>query len=177
MLSNHFIYLINGLPVLLDFTGLLFVKLFDIQHWVEWKKESFAFKMIAYTVMASIFKIAKDSIISSKEQRGEAELQTLKSQLNPHFLFNTFNNLYGLAVVKSDALPPLMLKFSGLLRYSIYDTDQAVVKLEKELSYLKSYFELEKIRVEKEVKVRIYANREFRRKRYRTVNAYCFYRK
>lgn len=140
------------MPVLLDLVSILFVRIFDIQYWVEWKKESFAFKIIAYTAMASIFKIAKDSILSSKEQK-EAELRHLKSQLNPHFLFNTFNNLYGLAVTKSDELPHLMLRFSDLLRYSIYVTDQPTVKLEKELSYIKGYIELERIRVEKEVNI------------------------
>lgn len=134
------------LPVLCDIIQQLFIKFFNIQQWIDWYTEHLSFKIIGYVAMATIFKYAKDSLVRSKEQK-EAELKHLKSQLNPHFLFNTLNNLYGLAVVKSDKLPPLMLKLSELLRYSVYDTEQTFVQLEKELTYLKNYVELEKIRL------------------------------
>ena len=110
--------------------------------------------------MASVFKYAKDSWLRSKEQK-ETELRHLKSQLNPHFLFNTLNNLYGLAVVKSDKLPPLMLKLSELLRYSVYDTEQTFVQLEKELTYLKNYVELEKIRLNEDVTIEFNQSGDF----------------
>jgi len=118
------------LPVLCDLIQQLFVKLFNIHCWIDWNTEHLSFKIIGYVAMASVFKYAKDSWLRSKEQK-ETELRHLKSQLNPHFLFNTLNNLYGLAVVKSDKLPPLMLKLSELLRYSVYDTEQTFVQLEK----------------------------------------------
>jgi LytS/YehU family sensor histidine kinase len=98
-------------------------------------------------------KIARDSFIR-RQQEKEAELKLLKSQLNPHFLFNTLNNLYGLSVMKSDKLPSLMLKLSDLLRYSLYETKETYVPLEKEIKYLENYMSLEKIRLEDKTEIR-----------------------
>ncbi len=103
--------------------------------------------MVLAMVFASTIKIARDSFTRRQHEK-EAELKLLKAQLNPHFLFNTLNNLYGLSVVKSDKLPNLMLKLSDLLRYSLYDTKETYVPLEKEIQYLENYMSLEKIRLE-----------------------------
>lgn len=99
------------------------------------------------TIFSSAIKLARDSFYSL-QQKKEAELKLLKAQFNPHFLFNTLNNLYGLSVVKSDKLPNLMLKLSDLLRYSLYETKTSLVSLQKEISYLENYISLEKIRLE-----------------------------
>jgi len=103
--------------------------------------------MVLAMVFASAIKIARNSF-TRRQQEKEAELKLLKAQLNPHFLFNTLNNLYGLSVVKSDKLPGLMLKLSDLLRYSLYETRETLVPLEKEITYLENYMSLEKIRLE-----------------------------
>lgn len=103
--------------------------------------------MVLAMVFASAIKLARDSF-TRRQQEKEAELKLLKAQLNPHFLFNTLNNLYGLSVVKSDKLPSLMLKLSDLLRYSLYETRETYVSLEKEIMYLDNYIALEKIRLE-----------------------------
>lgn len=103
--------------------------------------------MVLALVFASTIKIARDSF-TRRQQEKEAELKLLKAQLNPHFLFNTLNNLYGLSVIKSDKLPGLMLKLSDLLRYSLYETKEVLVPFEKELTYLENYIALEKIRLE-----------------------------
>ncbi|CAL2112488.1 GHKL domain-containing protein [Tenacibaculum sp. 190130A14a] len=102
--------------------------------------------LLALTFGAAL-KIARDSFVRRQEEK-KAELHLLKAQLNPHFLFNTLNNLYGLSVIKSDKLPNLMLKLSDLLRYSLYDTSSVFVSLEKEIKYLENYISLEKIRLE-----------------------------
>ncbi len=103
--------------------------------------------MILALVCAIAMKLARDSFTRRQEEK-EAELKLLKAQLNPHFLFNTLNNLYGLSVIKSDKLPSLMLKLSDLLRYSLYETKEALVPLTKEIEYLENYISLEKIRLE-----------------------------
>jgi two-component system sensor histidine kinase LytS len=103
--------------------------------------------MILTLVFASSIKIARDSFVL-RQQENEAELKLLKAQLNPHFLFNTLNNLYGLSVIKSSRLPNLMLKLSDLLRYSLYETKETYVPLKKEIQYLENYMALEKIRLE-----------------------------
>lgn len=98
-------------------------------------------------LFGTALKLVKDSFVRRQEEK-EAELKLLKAQLNPHFLFNTLNNLYGLSVVKSDKLPNLMLKLSDLLRYSLYETKETFVSLEKEIQYLENYMSLERIRLE-----------------------------
>ncbi|WP_271784474.1 sensor histidine kinase [Aquimarina algiphila] len=103
--------------------------------------------MILALLFSTAIKIAKDSFIRRQEIK-DAELKLLKAQLNPHFLFNTLNNLYGLSVVNSNKLPDLMLKLSDLLRYSLYDTKEQLVPLQKEVQYLQNYISLERIRLE-----------------------------
>ena len=77
----------------------------------------------------------------------KSELQLLQSQLSPHFLFNTLNNLYGISLREPDKTPAMLLKLSELLRYSVYDAKDVFVPLQEELNYLKNYIEFEKIRI------------------------------
>ncbi|MBL7828925.1 MAG: sensor histidine kinase, partial [Saprospiraceae bacterium] len=79
-----------------------------------------------------------------------AELLALKRQVQPHFLFNTINNLYGLARMKSEQTAPMALKLANLLRYVLYEAAKPQVRLEQELELLKDYIELEKLRFEPE---------------------------
>lgn len=72
----------------------------------------------------------------------KSELDLLLSQLSPHFLFNTLNNLYGLSLTQSQRMPELILKLSDLLRYSVYDAKQTFVPLKSELAYIDNYIEL-----------------------------------
>jgi sensor histidine kinase YesM len=78
----------------------------------------------------------------------EAELQLLKSQIHPHFLFNTLNNLYGLALEKSDQMPDAILRLSGLLDALLYRSHPALVPLTVELKLIEDYVSLEKLRFE-----------------------------
>lgn len=75
------------------------------------------------------------------------QLSFLKNQINSHFLFNTLNNFYGLALSKSDKLPGLMIQLSNLLRYQIYDSNEKFILLSSEIEYVKNYIELESIRL------------------------------
>ena len=75
----------------------------------------------------------------------QAEVNYLRSQVNPHFLFNALNNLYALTLKKSDKAPDVVLKLSELMEYMLYESDEAYVPLEKEIKYLDNYLELEKI--------------------------------
>lgn len=72
----------------------------------------------------------------------KSELDLLLSQLSPHFLFNTLNNLYGLSLKKHAQMPELILKLSDLLRYSVYDAKKIYVPLTTELAYIDNYIEL-----------------------------------
>jgi sensor histidine kinase YesM len=81
-----------------------------------------------------------------QQQKLEAELNFLKGQVHPHFLFNTLNNLYALTLKKSDASPEVVLKLSELLSFMLYETNSRTVPLSKELSLIENYISLEKIR-------------------------------
>lgn len=76
------------------------------------------------------------------------ELRFLKEQINPHFLFNTLNNLYYLAHSQSPKTPDIIAKLSQMMRYMIYESNQEKVPVEKEIEYIKNYIELEKMRLE-----------------------------
>lgn len=76
-----------------------------------------------------------------------AELNYLKAQINPHFLFNTLHNLNYLVYAKSDSATEVIIKLSNIMRYMIYDASKASVQLTKELDYLHDYIHLESIRL------------------------------
>lgn len=84
-----------------------------------------------------------------------AELALLKSQLQPHFFFNTLNNLYSLVLQKSELAPELILKLSSMMRYILYDSNKETVKLEEEVDFIINYIAIEKIRYGKRVKVTV----------------------
>lgn len=92
-------------------------------------------------------------IIALKEQKKTTELNLLKHQLNPHFLFNTLNNLYALALKKSDKTPEVIAKLSEILDYMLYQCKDNYVLLEKEIELLENYIALEKVRYGKRVEV------------------------
>ncbi|HEY0177813.1 MAG TPA: sensor histidine kinase [Pedobacter sp.] len=83
---------------------------------------------------------------SLETEKKDMELQFLKSQLNPHFLFNSLNNIYSLAYQKSDKTADAILKLSEIMRYMIYESNDSWVALSKEIEYLQSYIELQKLR-------------------------------
>lgn len=80
-------------------------------------------------------------------EKQASELALLRSQINPHFLFNTLNNIYSLVYKKSDDAPEAVMKMSSIMRYMLFDATTDHVPLEKEIEYLKSYIELEKLRI------------------------------
>lgn len=96
--------------------------------------------------------------IEKKKQQIEheklaTELSFLKSQINPHFLFNTLNNIYSLAIVKSDATADAVLKLSSIMRYVLNETKHNLVALEKEVQFIKDYIELQKARLTDKVTI------------------------
>jgi hypothetical protein len=85
-----------------------------------------------------------------RAEKSEAELRALKSQIQPQFLFNTINNLYALARMKSPKTAPVALKLANLLRYVLYESAKPEMPLEKEIQNLRDYVELEKLRFDEE---------------------------
>ena len=88
-----------------------------------------------------------------EKQQLLSELSFLKSQVNPHFLFNSLNGIYALAIKKSEKTPEAILQLSDLMRHMLYESDKEKVALEKETEYLKNYIQLQKLRLSPEVQV------------------------
>lgn len=90
-----------------------------------------------------------------------AEVDFLRAQINPHFLFNILNNLYALTLKKSDLAPDVVLKLADMMEYMLYDSTDEKVLLEKEVTYLQNYFELEQLRFNGASAMRLNVNAAF----------------
>ncbi len=88
------------------------------------------------------------------------ELSFLKSQINPHFLFNTLNNIYSLALIKSDATAGAVLKLSSIMRYVLDETKHDWVPLEKEIEFLNHYIDLQKVRLTEKMSIKFLVSGE-----------------
>ncbi|MGI4867557.1 MAG: sensor histidine kinase [Janthinobacterium lividum] len=86
-------------------------------------------------------------------EKNAMELAFLKAQLNPHFLFNSMNNLYGLALTEPERTPDAILRLAELMRYMLYESSAERVPLAQEVAYLRSYVALETLRHEGEVHI------------------------
>lgn len=88
----------------------------------------------------------KQQTLEAEKQKSVAELQLLKAQLHPHFLFNTLNNLYSYTLEASPRSPEIVLKLSELLRFMIYESNTPKMPLKKEIQVLQNYISLEEMR-------------------------------
>jgi LytS/YehU family sensor histidine kinase len=100
------------------------------------------------------FKFAWDALTKQSEVENlqlviqESELQFLKSQINPHFLFNNLNNLYSYAIEQSPKTPQIILELSSVLRYMLYDCRSEYVALDKEVAHLEHFTQLSELQIE-----------------------------
>ncbi|MEM6376921.1 MAG: histidine kinase, partial [Bacteroidota bacterium] len=90
-----------------------------------------------------------------EQQKTNAELQALKAQLNPHFLFNSLNNIYSLALYEDKKTPEALLQLSQCLRYVLYDCKTPQIELQKELNFLKYFMNLQALRSEANLKTNL----------------------
>jgi len=110
------------------------------------------FSSLVFLFLSLTLKLIVDWITNERVQRDlenqrlSAELAFLKSQINPHFLFNSLNSIYSLAYQKADATPEAILKLSEIMRYMLYESNDNKVDLSKELQYIQNYIDLQKIR-------------------------------
>lgn len=105
-----------------------------------------------YQLMINRFKSEKQNLAIITQQR-EAQLQALRGQINPHFLFNTLNNIYTLAIIKSDKTADMVMQLSNLLRYVIYKSQQDLVLLSEEVNQIEQYIKLFQMRNESPVDI------------------------
>ncbi len=106
------------------------------------------------------FKFAWDALTKQRQVEQlqstvkESELQFLKSQINPHFLFNNLNNLYAYALEQSPKTPEIILELSGVLRYMLYECQEEYVSLNKEIAQLKNFVNLSRMQFEDRGEIR-----------------------
>jgi len=119
---------------------------------------------VIYTLIAiGIYFIKKalderELLIALQKDSNTFRLKYLRSQLNPHFLFNTLNSIYSLSMQKSDKTPDVVVKLADLMRYLIYECNEEKVPLNKEIEFIRNYIEIEKIRYNADVRFTIEGN-------------------
>jgi sensor histidine kinase YesM len=141
--------------VCLSFLKFILVK-FVFSHpyadFIEVVRNAMPFFLIGL-VMGVLLKLIRVSMqkeledAQARTEQSQSELNLLKAQLSPHFLFNVMNNLYGISIDEPRRMPPLLLKLSDLLRYSVYGAKKTFVPLKEELEYMHNYIGFEQIRV------------------------------
>ena len=118
---------------------------------------SYMTMQILFTFITSFFHYVRENnrlteialgVKEVESNRLRAELNSLKAQINPHFLFNTLNNIYSYSLFKSEKTPEMILKLSELMNYIIYECQADQVRLEKEVAFIHNYIDLERMRVE-----------------------------
>ena len=126
---------------------------FKVELLYNWSYLSIVFITEVYVIgMATGMKFVKDSFLNQqwmKEKEKhylETELKFLRSQIHPHFFFNTLNNIYSLTLKKSDEAPGIILKLSDLMSYMLYESNVPKVPLSKEIDYLQNYLDVEQLR-------------------------------
>ncbi len=100
----------------------------------------------------------KEKKLKLAKEKAEIELKTLKGQLNPHFLFNTLNNIYSLSIDNSPKTSTSIAKLSEILDQVLYKSDSKLVPLQNELTLIQNYIELEKLRYDERLKVSVNSN-------------------
>lgn len=110
---------------------------------------------LIYLVLTTLIKLSKSwyKLQQVEKEKLSLELNSLKTQINPHFLFNSLNSIYSQALAKSEQTAETVLELSNLLRYMLYEVGEDQVLLVKEVEMLENYIELQKIRLDDQSKV------------------------
>jgi sensor histidine kinase YesM len=118
--------------------------------------------VFVYVALTSLLKLSKGwflltqaekQIMLIRQKKVESELKALKSQINPHFLFNSLNNIYSLSMGESSKAPAAILKLSDLMRYMLYESNEEKVALMKEVEFLENYIDLQRLRSDRRSKI------------------------
>ncbi|MBI9036824.1 MAG: histidine kinase [Bacteroidales bacterium] len=138
------------------FPGYYFISYYDFFDIMKFQ--------VVYILFTSLLKLSKDwfSLMESRnklmllqKEKINTELKALKAQINPHFLFNSLNNIYSLSLKQSTLTPEIILKLSSIMRYMLYETTEQFVLLNKELNIISDYVELQRIRSDGKAKIEL----------------------
>ena len=126
-----------------------------------WKFMSRSFPFFIALIIGSVYEVAnlanrqERETVQLKNEKLQTELKFLRSQTNPHFLFNALHNIYSLSVLKSERTPDYLLKLSEMLRYMLYEANAEFVPLQKEVDYLKNYVDLQLLKDSRGLNVKL----------------------
>lgn len=167
--NKNYIFYTFWLLILLALSALLIQSIFVYFLKTKSFADQFAsmfsshfFTAAFYVGITSLVKFVKDwvqlqemklKITQIEREKLEAELNTLKSQLNPHFLFNSLNNIYSLALTNSPQTPEIILKLSDLMRHVLYESRENFIPVKDELNFLSNFIELQKIRLNNQIDI------------------------
>jgi sensor histidine kinase YesM len=157
--DQYWRYLLLLIAVSFVFTPLKLVLKYFLFAGIEGMQEDLLSNINAYFFstfmvagLSTVGKIMVDWVVENRKkvtaanESMQSELRFLKSQINPHFLFNTLNSLYALTLKKDDKAPDIVIKLSEMMRYMLYECNEPRVPLRKEINYLKNYLDLERLR-------------------------------
>ncbi len=125
------------------------------------------FTGVFFIFLSTAYKFAVDWFLNEKVRKNleneklVAELAFLRSQVNPHFLFNSLNNIYSLAYQKSDKAPEAIMKLSEIMRYMLQESNEPKVKLAREIRYLENYIELQRLRFKDQAYVDLHISGDY----------------
>jgi sensor histidine kinase YesM len=127
----------------------------DVKHVLENQMAYSMGSVFFFGIIRAIYNYAKlkQATQQLRIEKQEAELNYLRSQTNPHFLFNTLNNIYSLARDKSDVAPESILRLSKILRFMLYETGGKYISIEQELKIISDYIALEKLRYDESLRI------------------------
>jgi len=129
-------------------------------RWMFWGRHLIMMTLVAglsTAIRVSLrWRHTEERLIQTEREKTEAELKNLKSQLNPHFLLNTLNNIYALIGIDGNRAQEAIQELSKMLRYMLYDNQSSKVTLEKELNFIDNYISLMRIRLPKSVEVSVH---------------------
>lgn len=161
-LYSFYTFIISAYLIFVSiFFGLIYLSNFEYDAMAPISRNIFFVMLAVYlvTIVVSAFKLLKLNLRQSEKTKiletkiletqlklKEQELNFLKMQIHPHFLFNTLNTMYGFAIKKADETPEMILKLSNLLDYLLYQVDKPFVLLTQEIHHIQDYIELEKLR-------------------------------
>ena len=134
--------------------GYYFISYYDLEDILKF--------VFVYVALTSLLKLSKGWFLVSRAERQimrirqekvESELKALKSQINPHFLFNSLNNIYSLSLGGSGTAPAAILKLSDMMRYMLYESNVEQVPLRQELRFMDNYIELQRLRSDRRSRI------------------------
>jgi hypothetical protein len=165
LIKKRFLLFILGYSITLA-AGIQYANLMELNFasydgfsGVSWRKGKNALPFVNVSGLAATVKLIRfaflqeNRAIQAKKQKTIAELELLKAQIHPHFLFNTLNNLFAHTLKKSSASSTIVLKLSDLLRFMVYESKDKFISLSDEINLINNYIDLEQLRYGTELNI------------------------